>query len=364
MSLPSLLSTKNPSFPANSIEQDITYGNTAQKSAIPKAGDIYVDVEADVYYVCFADGTWSALSTTTHTHDTLPEDVNLTGVITPPQITSNQDDYNPTGLSTATILRLSTNSSARQLQGIAGGTSGRVLIIQMTGSNGLVLTDEAGGSTAANRISCENSTGIVIPPDGMAILIYDGTESRWKVLPSLPIHTHVDSTIGGTIDHGALTGLTDDDHTQYRLESADHTHQSTGLQGGVIYAYKTYEFFPSVAIDEDIVAGDRQDWHHSGPLDETVISIISDFITAPGTNIVYELEYASSNTFDGSPTWTEIDSITHLSSDGITLETTSSFTNSTITANRIIRFNVASTSGTAPQNGKITLRTRSLIPIA
>lgn len=33
-------------------------------------------------------------------------------------------------------------------------------------------------------------------------------------------------------DHGALTGLTDDDHTQYRLESADHTHVSTGLQGG------------------------------------------------------------------------------------------------------------------------------------
>lgn len=37
-----------------------------------------------------------------------------------------------------------------------------------------------------------------------------------------------------TSDHGELTGLTDDDHTQYRLESADHTHQSTGLQGGTL----------------------------------------------------------------------------------------------------------------------------------
>lgn len=36
----------------------------------------------------------------------------------------------------------------------------------------------------------------------------------------------------GATDHGALTGLLDDDHTQYRLESADHTHQTTGLQGG------------------------------------------------------------------------------------------------------------------------------------
>ena len=35
-------------------------------------------------------------------------------------------------------------------------------------------------------------------------------------------------------DHGALTGLLDDDHTQYRLESADHSHQTTGLQAGTL----------------------------------------------------------------------------------------------------------------------------------
>src|SRR3990172_8613326 len=38
----------------------------------------------------------------------------------------------------------------------------------------------------------------------------------------------------GVTDHGGLTGLGDDDHTQYRLESADHSHQSTGLEGGQI----------------------------------------------------------------------------------------------------------------------------------
>jgi len=35
--------------------------------------------------------------------------------------------------------------------------------------------------------------------------------------------------------HSALSGLTvGDDHTQYRLESADHSHQTTGLQAGTI----------------------------------------------------------------------------------------------------------------------------------
>lgn len=37
---------------------------------------------------------------------------------------------------------------------------------------------------------------------------------------------------GGVDDHGGLSGLADDDHAQYRLESADHSHESTGLQGG------------------------------------------------------------------------------------------------------------------------------------
>ncbi|MDO8712985.1 MAG: hypothetical protein Q7K13_00670, partial [Polynucleobacter sp.] len=35
-------------------------------------------------------------------------------------------------------------------------------------------------------------------------------------------------------DHGALSGLLDDDHTQYRLESADHSHQTTGAQAGTL----------------------------------------------------------------------------------------------------------------------------------
>jgi len=52
----------------------------------------------------------------------------------------------------------------------------------------------------------------------------------------LPVdHTHQSAGlgVGGKLDHGAaLTGLTDDDHTQYRLESEDHSHQSTGAQAG------------------------------------------------------------------------------------------------------------------------------------
>lgn len=48
-------------------------------------------------------------------------------------------------------------------------------------------------------------------------------------------HSHQSTTTGGQLDHGlALTGLTDDDHTQYRLESDNHTHQSSGAQAGTL----------------------------------------------------------------------------------------------------------------------------------
>lgn len=67
-------------------------------------------------------------------------------------------------------------------------------------------------------------------------------------------HSHATTGLqAGTIDHGVLTGLGDDDHPQYatdtdlsdhaaaadphagyRLESADHTHASTGAQAGLV----------------------------------------------------------------------------------------------------------------------------------
>src|SRR4030042_1925345 len=51
-------------------------------------------------------------------------------------------------------------------------------------------------------------------------------------------HSHESSGIpGGQLDHGdamVAASLLHDDHPQYRLESEDHSHQSTGAQGGKI----------------------------------------------------------------------------------------------------------------------------------
>lgn len=109
----------------------------------------------------------------------LAEDMALAGDITPTQITADQNDYNPTGLSTATVLRLSTDNDNRKITGLVGGADGRVLVLLNVGSYDLVLTDENSASTAANRFAF-GGVEALIPSGSSATLIYDATASRWK----------------------------------------------------------------------------------------------------------------------------------------------------------------------------------------
>src|SRR5690606_22105096 len=64
----------------------------------------------------------------------------LASILSPSQITSNQDDYSPTGLNKATILRLSSDAS-RDITGLAGGASGITFLVFNVGSNNIVLKD-------------------------------------------------------------------------------------------------------------------------------------------------------------------------------------------------------------------------------
>lgn len=102
----------------------------------------------------------------------------LTGTISPSQLTANTDDWAPTGLANAAVIRVSTDAS-RNLTGITGGTKGRVLVLHNVGSNPLVLKDDA-TSTAANRFAL--SGDITINADECVTLQYDATSSRWRVI--------------------------------------------------------------------------------------------------------------------------------------------------------------------------------------
>lgn len=76
-----------------------------------------------------------------------------------------------------------TDAGAVTWTGIAGGAAGRLLLVTYTGAATLTLTHDA-TSTAANRFYCPGSANVSIGPNGVALLVYDGTSSRWRVLVS------------------------------------------------------------------------------------------------------------------------------------------------------------------------------------
>jgi hypothetical protein len=111
---------------------------------------------------------------------TSPAQTQTWGELSPAQITANQNNYNPTGLATANMLRL-TSDQTRKITGLAGGVHGRkveILNVNTAQDGDLVLTFEDPASTAANRFAFEND--VVLEPTEGAVLTYDGLSARWR----------------------------------------------------------------------------------------------------------------------------------------------------------------------------------------
>ncbi|HTJ52619.1 MAG TPA: hypothetical protein VL443_24355 [Cyclobacteriaceae bacterium] len=93
----------------------------------------------------------------------------------PAQITSNQNNY---AIGAQTSFRLNTDAS-RNITGLTGGVDGKFLFIRNVGSFNIVFTHEDGASTAANRITSSTAGNLTIAPNGVLVLQYDSSASRW-----------------------------------------------------------------------------------------------------------------------------------------------------------------------------------------
>lgn len=111
----------------------------------------------------------------------------LSGVISPAQIVANTENYNPTGLATARVIRVTTDA-ARNLGGIVApaGPVGQVVTLRNFGSFGLVLLHESAGSTAANRMNLPNSVAMTLTSHAAVDLWYDVASTRWAPLNGGP----------------------------------------------------------------------------------------------------------------------------------------------------------------------------------
>lgn len=137
--------------------------------------------------------------------------LSYTSDLSPSQIIGNVDDYNPTGLSAASVLRLDTDAN-RNITGIVGGSDGRVLYLVNVGLQNITLKHDQ-TSTAANRFYIEAGTDFVMGPNQGVPLIYDSTSSRWRVMAQNHNQSGSAATdylmmlnAGGTPPHRSMTG--------------------------------------------------------------------------------------------------------------------------------------------------------------
>lgn len=168
-----------------SVSYNDTTGETTVSNTDPGSGASVTDEHIqDVVGAMLADGdvdlTYDdAGNTETNVVRKASEDFALPGDISPSQLTANTDDWNPTGLSTASTIRFSTDAS-RNLTGLQGGADGRLLILHNIGSQNAVLKDESASSTAANRFAL--NADVTLGADQAALLQYDSTSSRWRLV--------------------------------------------------------------------------------------------------------------------------------------------------------------------------------------
>lgn len=97
-------------------------------------------------------------------------------------------------------------------------------------ANPVHLLNPAGDQQVEGHVTAKQNLRLYSDTAFLGTLDHAITAARTWTLPNTAGTLALTSDL--VTDHGALTGLLDDDHTQYRLESADHSHQSTGLQAG------------------------------------------------------------------------------------------------------------------------------------
>jgi hypothetical protein len=152
-----------------------------------------------------------------------------------------------------------------------------------------------------------------------------------------------DDSAGAVVFCDLGTGLTSDATPTIKIDTS------------VLYSVHQYIFTPDAAPGDAIVAGDQQgNIYVSGPSNETVKRIVSHCETAPVTSAAtWQIEFGNTEDLDTVDSWTEIDLFSHTAAAKTIVST--SFTNATITAQRIIRFNVDAIGGTAAKDVTVSM---------
>lgn len=144
------------------------YNGTASPVLSSTSGSMYFQTGASPGVWQNISGSWTKLA------------LNLATVISPTQLTTNQNDYNPTGIDTANIIRMSSNASV-DITGMGVVSSLLFKKIYNVGSFNIVLKHQNGGSIAVNRFTIPGGADYTIQPDYSVDIFYDSVSTTWRV---------------------------------------------------------------------------------------------------------------------------------------------------------------------------------------
>jgi hypothetical protein len=104
----------------------------------------------------------------------------LSGILSPAALAANTDNWAPASFATSTWIRISSDA-ARNLTGIAGGASGRMIYLSNQGAFTITLKHET-TSTATNRLQCPGAVDFSLTAGTSVMLYYDSVATRWYVV--------------------------------------------------------------------------------------------------------------------------------------------------------------------------------------
>lgn len=138
------------------------------------------DVTNNLLWICTTTGNaatavWEAQGAT------LGGVITITGIITPASLSADQNNYNPTGFSTASVVRQD-STVAVNVTGLAGGATGRFLIYENLSAFNHILKDESSSSVAANRFNLDGD--VTVTAGSSCSLFYDSGLARWLLVGS------------------------------------------------------------------------------------------------------------------------------------------------------------------------------------
>lgn len=153
-------------------------GNVAgnQGSLGGSGASVIWDITNSLLYVCTTTGTAST-AVWTQVAAAISGSLSLTSIISPSSLAADQNNYAPTGFSTAFFIRQD-SSTVVNFTGWAGGGAGRLFSYTNISALRHTFKNESASSTAANRFILP--ADLVVEPGASVFFWYDTTSARWR----------------------------------------------------------------------------------------------------------------------------------------------------------------------------------------